>query len=242
MLSHKNKVDISVILTGYNEGSCVLSNLFKIKDLLTHSRYTWEIILYDDKSSDNTLNYFKEFAKNNRNIKVFAHQKNTGRGRTIKDAVNESSGEIVGYIDTDLELSPVYIFEFVKEIINGADVVIGVRFYTVGASNLIRAILSKGYIFLMHILLKLPFKDTETGFKFFNKINILPILKKVKDERWFFDTEIVARSYWAGLKIAEVPVVYMRNENKLSSVRPIADSIDYLRKILAFRKITKKKR
>lgn len=235
-MSKSNKVCLSVILTGYNEGSFLANNLEAVKNLLSNSKYSWEIILYDDGSSDRTPEIFSEFAKHNRNVKVFFHRKNLGRGKTVKDALKVAKGEIVGYIDTDLELSPVYIFEFVGEILNGSDMAIATRFYTVSASNIIRAVLSKGYIFLMHMILGLHFKDTEAGFKFFKRNKILPVIKKVKDDRWFFDTEIVARSYWEGLKIAEIPVVYMRNSEKKSSVNLIKVSLSYLTKLLAFRK------
>ena len=233
--------DISIIFTGYNEGADVLRNLNRVKNLLNTSRYSWEMILYDDKSSDKTLDFFKEFADTHKNVSVFFHKNNLGRGRTVKDAILKSKGNIVGYIDTDLELSPVYIFEFILDLLNGADVAIARRYYTIKGSNLIRAVASKVYPILADYFLNLHFQDTEAGFKFFKRRKILPILRKVRDERWFFDTEILARSLWAGLKIVEIPVVYIRNPEKKSSVKLIKDSVEYLRKIWYFRKEANKR-
>lgn len=233
-------MDISVLFTGYNEGSELGSNLERVRNLLNTSRYSWEMILYDDRSRDDTPEVFRQFAEKHTNVRAFFHKKNVGRGGTVAEAIKKARGKYIGYIDTDLELSPVYIFEFVKDLENGADMVIATRFYTIGMSNFIRTVMSKGYIFVMHKCLHLPFKDTEAGFKFFKRNKILPILKKVKDKRWFFDTEIVAYSYWFGLKIIETPVVYMRKPEKESSVKVIRDSFDYLKKIWVFRKVAKK--
>lgn len=232
-----NSPDLSIILTGFNEGTTLGKNLKVVRDLLNNSRYSWEIILYDDKSSDDTPKIFERFAAENKNVHAFFHTVNKGRGRTVKDAIFKSKGRIVGYFDTDLELSPAYLFEFVNKIGDGHDVAIGRRFYTIGAANIIRTVISKGYILLRRLLIGLPFKDTEAGIKFFNRKKILPVLDKVKDERWFFDTEIVARSYLAKLSIIEIPVVYVRNTEKRTSVKLFKDSFDYFRQLLAFRKI-----
>ena len=151
-------------------------------------------------------------------------------------AIEKSEGDIVGYIDTDLELSPIFIPEAVRSIREGADMAIGTRIYTVGAWNFTRAILTKGYIFLVRNILSLDYKDTEAGFKFFKKKKIMPILKKVEDKRWFFDTEIVARSHKAGLKIAEIPVLYLPRHDRKSSVNLVRDSVEYFMKLISFRK------
>ncbi len=229
-------IDLSVILTGYNEGDGLLENLNKVKRILESTRYSWEMILFDDKSKDSTPEVFSDFAKTDKRVRAFFHKRNKGRGGTVIDAIEKARGEIVGYIDTDLELAPVHIPEFVSDIKSGADLAVATRIYTVGATNLIRAVLSKGYVFLVHKLLGIKLKDTEAGFKFFNRKKILPILSKIEDRRWFFDTEIVTRSVWAGLVVSEIPVIYLRKPEKQSSVNLVSDSIDYFKKLWLFSK------
>ena len=89
---------------------------------------------------------------------------------------------------------------------------------------------------LATFILDLKFKDTEAGYKFFNRKKILPILEKTKDKHWFFDTEIVARSYWSGLKIKEIPVLFIRRNDKASTVRLIPDTYAYLKALWNFKK------
>lgn len=229
------KVDLSLILTGYNEGRILRGNLERVKRVLNDSRYSWEIILYDDASSDDTPGIFKDFAKRNKNVKAYFHSQNVGRGGTVMHAIKKAKGQIVGYIDTDLELSPIYIPEAIRSIQDGADMVIATRHYSVGVWNFTRAILTKGYVALARIILGHHFTDTEAGFKFFRRRKIIPILKTVKDKRWFFDTEILIRAKQSSLSIAGIPVLYLRRFDKISSVNPIRDSISYFIKLVTFK-------
>ena len=83
-------------------------------------------------------------------------------------------------------------------------------------------------------MLKIPVKDTETGYKFFNRERILPILTKATDPGWFWDTEVMALSYHANLKIVELPCLFIRRSDKKSSVKIFRDSFEYFSKLVKF--------
>ena len=189
--------DVTLILNGYNEGKGLLSNLNIVQEILEDTRYSWEILLIDDVSNDNTLRTFRKFAYGKKNIRVIAHKKRAGRGASVVEGIIKGRGKVVGFLDTDLELSPIYLPEFVRQINTGNDVAIATRIYAVGGSNFIRAIISRGYVFLIHLLLGIKLKDTEAGFKFFNKNAILSLAKESEYKHWFWDTEIIAKSYWS---------------------------------------------
>lgn len=227
--------DVSVILTGYNEGPILEENLNRVEDILKSTRYSWELILIDDKSQDNTPVVFQKFAKGKENVHVYCHLENVGRGGTVMEGILKAHGKIVGYLDTDLELSPVHIPEFIRSIEKGADLAIATRIYRVRLNNLIRTLMSSGYIMIAQNILGISFEDTEAGFKFFNRQRILPVLKQVKDKRWFFDTEIVMRSAKKHFKIEEIPVIFIRKPEKQSSVRLFRDTILYARNLKKFR-------
>lgn len=147
-----------------------------------------------------------------------------------------AKGTVVGFIDIDLEISPVYIPSFVRMILDGkADVVTGLRVYREDASSYHRAILSRGYSVLVRTLLGIPLRDTETGYKFFRRRKVLPVMALTRHNGWFWDTEIMALAYRAGLRIREEPVLFVRRKDKKSSVRLVHDTLDYLRNIVLFR-------
>jgi len=234
------KPDLSLVLPCYNESSHIDKNIGKIIDVLDNSEFSYEIILIDDKSKDKTIENIKNISKKYRNIRTFFNEKNIGRGGTVMGGILKSESDIAGYIDIDLEVSCGYIPKFVRMLKNDeADVVIADRHYPskfFTLRYLLRVILSRGYSFFIRKLLYLNVRDTEAGYKFFKKNKIIPILPKVEDTHWFWDTEIVVRSLIEGLRIKEVPVVFFRNKDKKSTVRLLPDTIAYLKAIFKFKR------
>jgi hypothetical protein len=154
----------------------------------------------------------------------------------VGDGFRAAKGEIVGFIDIDLEISPVYTICCVLEVQDGANVAIGERIYRLQPRFVHRHILSRVYSWLVRRILGLPFIDTEAGFKFFRREAALELLELTHDQGWFWDTEIVANAHYQGFRVAEVPCLFQRNPNKTSTVKPIRDSIQYFRKLTAFRR------
>lgn len=230
------KKGLSLIVTCYNEGYILSDFYYRIKKKLTSINIPYELIFVDDGSSDPTKEIVKNLSKSDKHIVCIFHKKNIGRGGSVTDGIYLSKYEFVGFLDVDLEISESYIDLFINELQNGSDLVIAQRKYFVRLKSLHRFIISKCYIFLVRFLLGLPFKDTEAGFKFFKKSRILPILKKVKDKKWFWDTEIVVRSYFMDLKISEIPVIFIRRSDKKSAVKILDDSIYYFKKLILFKK------
>ena len=100
-----------------------------------------------------------------------------------------------------------------------------------------RYVMSRGYGWLMRRALAVPLQDTETGFKFFRRDAILPILDATVDRGWFWDTEIMARAHYAGLRTVELPALFIRRFDKQSSLHPVRDSLDYAAKLWRFRRV-----
>src|SRR5579872_1221880 len=157
------KIDLSIILACYNEGDTFENSVFEIVSTLKKTRYRWEIIFVEDKSTDETAAVVKKMVGTIPNSRAIFHKKNTGRGRTVADGIFASLGEICGYLDVDLEVSAKYIPKFVEKIDSGYDMVIGNRFYD--KSSLVRFLASKLYAILVKIILGLPDFDTECGYK-----------------------------------------------------------------------------
>lgn len=230
------KINVSLVLACYNEGPTLSLSLSKIIDTLKSIKYSWEIVAIDDSSRDSTYKTLKKFSKKIRNFYLYKNEINIGRGGTVVKGIKKARGEIVGFVDVDLEISSVYILEFVKAIEEGADIAIATRIYKEGLSSLNRWILSKGYTLLTKNFLDIDVKDTEAGYKFFRRKKILPILEITKDNKWFFDTEIIAVSLKEKLRIKEIPVLFLRRHEKKSTVRIIPDIIAYLKAIYEFKK------
>lgn len=228
-------LDLSLILACFNEGPTLKESLEKIENVLKDTNYSCEVICIDDKSTDSTLNIIEKFAKNRLDWQIFFHDKNKGRGATVKEGMFRAKGEVVGYIDVDLEVSASYIPEFVRLIRGGADVAIATRVYKIAPYNLIRSLSTVIYVTISRLILQHSLKDTEAGYKFFSRRRILNVVEKCQDDHWFFDTEILIRSLDNKLKIGQIPVLFLKRQDKKSTVRLVSDTLKYLKALVEFK-------
>lgn len=236
-MQSRKRTDVTLVLPCYNESGLFTESVRRITQVLELVKMSHEIIFVDDASSDGTQDLILEAIKIHKNARAIFHAKNLGRGQTVADGIKAAKGKIVGYIDIDCEVSPVYIPQIVTMLLqNKADMVIGKRFYRTSAGSIFREILSRGYQVLSDRLIGTGGRDTESGYKFFNRAKIMPVLKKPRHRGWFWDTEITVYADRAGLIIKEVPVLFLRRFDKHSSVHIVRDTLDYLVHIWQFRK------
>lgn len=230
-----NDLDFSLIIACYNEERVLKKSIAKIVDIFNTTNLKYEIIFVDDKSTDNTVNIIKDILAEHPDCCFVEHKKNTGRGKAVVDGIKVSGAPIVAFIDIDLSTSPWDLLRLVYEVKKGADIATAMRVYKLKPRTLFRWVLSKGYNFLMRLFLGCSLQDTETGCKVFNKKRILPVLGTIEGSHWFWDTEIMARSYVSGYKIVEVPTIFIR-EGLLTTVRVLKDTKDYMVNLIKFRR------
>lgn len=231
-------VDLSLVIPCYRDAPHLAWAVGEIIQTLKHTTWTWEIVLVNDASPDDCGRIIEDLIKQHsaHRLRSLHHEKNTGRGRAVMDGIALAAGKYVGFIDIDLEVHCRYIPSMIEALEHGADVAVAHRHYNVGIQVIHRAIMSKGYIWLMNCLLGFHMKDTEAGYKFFRTRSIAPVLAQTKDPGWFFDTEIMARAHLAGLRLAFVPVLFLRRPDKASTVRLFSDSLAYFKNLLRFRR------
>lgn len=230
-------LDLSLVIPCYNEELILGNSIREVIGILDNTRFNYEIIFVDDCSHDNTRKIINDIIAGypDKNISKIFHEKNTGRGGAVMDGIRAARGEVVGFIDIDLEVHARYIPSCVLAVKGGVDIAIAYRIYKFYLKSFVRYFMSKGYITMVRNLLKVNLKDTETGFKFFKREKILPVIGEIQECGWFWDTEVMVRSYMKGYKIVEIPCLYIRSFKKQSSVRKIADSIYYFLKLFKFR-------
>jgi glycosyltransferase involved in cell wall biosynthesis len=228
---------VSVVVACYNEEPHLAESFAELREVLEDLHAPYEVIFVDDCSRDRTREVIDGIVKSHPQvaIRVIAHEQNKGRGATVTDGFRLARGEITGYLDIDLEVHARYIPALVKAIQKGAHVATLRRIYAFQMSSLDRYFMSRGYSWLVRHLLQTSVLDTETGYKFFRREALLPVLDEVRDPGWFWDTEFMIRAERRGLRIAEIPGAYIRRWDKASTVRAMRDSFQYFGKLLAFR-------
>ena len=228
---------LSLVLACYNEAQHLEASFAEIRDSLEQARFPFEILFVDDVSRDDTRAILARIvaAHPQLALRTILHERNRGRGATVTDGFRAARGAITGYIDVDLEVHSRYIPSLVRAIERGADIATLRRIYAFQVLSLDRYVMSRGYSFLVRRLLEVELADTETGYKFFSREKVLPLLDEIRDPGWFWDTEFMVRAARRGLKIVEIPGAYIRRGDKTSTVKGLRDSVRYFGQLLRFR-------
>jgi len=225
----KKQPNVSVILPCFNETAVFDASVKLIVRTLSASRFSFELIFVDDGSSDGTRKLIKQACRTHPHCRYVIHEKNKGRGAAVTTGILHSNAPIVGYMDIDCEVSPLYIPSFVQMIKKReADIVVGKRIYRTTLFSLVREALSVGYRIIARVFLQTGGIDTESGYKFFDKKKFLPVLSSIANQGWFWDTECVVRSLRKGICVQEIPVLFLRRTDKKSTVRLFRDTYLYL--------------
>jgi len=238
----ENIKELSLVIACYNEIPVLEESVRQILKTLDSTCWSYEVIFVDDCSQDGTPELIQKLVKQyaDHDLRVMFHETNHGRGRTVSDGFRIARGNVVGYIDVDLEVPAFYIPTMVIAIHDGADIATAYRIYKIAFRLFHRFLMNNGYKFVMRLALGLPLKDTETGYKFFRRDRLLAILDEVKDEGWFWDTEIMTRAFLAGYRIEEIPCLFTKRYDKKSSVHLFRDTYDYFVKLIKFRRVVQK--
>jgi len=203
---------LDIVLPVYNESKILKKSVKKLYNFLTNKiSINWRLVIAENGSSDSTLEIAKSLSNEYSNITVKSYPK-PGRGGVIKDCWSTSNADLVCYMDIDLSTdleALITSLEYLNS--NDFDVVIGSRLLDaskVYGRSLKRDLLSRSYSMIFRVILGTKFKDAQCGFKLAKKDSIQGILSNVKDNGWFFDTELLYKSQKAGLMIKEIPVIW----------------------------------
>lgn len=219
-------MEYSIIIPVYNEEKILENTINKIINILENTNNSFEILVSNDGSVDRTDFVITNLSEKHSNIKCVSSKVNQGRGSALHKAFLVAEGKIQLYIDADLAIEPLLLLKVIKEIEAGADIAIGSKHLKNSEVEYprVRRFLSKGYSFLVRLLLGTSTKDYQCGLKGFKKEVINILLPKVKDEGWSWDTELIVRAEWAGYTIVEIPAKVVNIFERESKVHLLRDT------------------
>ena len=225
---------ISAIIPVYNENKIIKKNIIEIYKFFS-SNYNFEIIVIDDASTDNSLEILKSI--NIKNLIILENKVNLGKGSSIINGIEKSSGNLILVTDADLS-APISEFnKLFKKKIKGYDIVIGSRnkinSEVTLKQGIVRMIFGKCFNLIIKYLLVLKFSDTQCGFKLFDAEKIKKIVSNCYVKRFCIDVEILYLAKIYNFKVYEQGIIW--NNNKDTSVRIIRDSINMFFDILKIR-------
>lgn len=200
---------LSIVIPCYNEEKTLRECVNRVLEI-ADDNLSLEIIIVDDCSTDNSYSIARELERSHREVKVFRHEQNSGKGAALRTGFKYAIGEYVAVQDADLEYDPNDLKRLISPLVEGkADVVFGSRFLSTGAHRVLyfwHSIGNRFLTFLSNMFTDLNLTDMETCYKVFRKDVIQAI--DIKENRFGFEPEIVAKVAQMRLRIFEMGISY----------------------------------
>jgi glycosyltransferase involved in cell wall biosynthesis len=223
-------VDVEIVIPVYNEASSLTARVSELRRFLDQSfPFRALVTVVDNASTDETFALASQLAATMPGVAAM-HLPRKGRGYALRSAWSNSIAPVVAYMDVDLSTSLSALLPLVAPLLSGqSDVAIGTRLAR--GAHVVRGpkreLISRAYNLLLRLSLRGRFSDAQCGFKALRRESALQLLPLVKDDEWFFDTELLVTAERLGLRISEVPVDWVDDPD--SRVQIVRTALNDLR-------------
>lgn len=190
---------ISIIIPFYNEEKNVSLLYKELSSVLNTHKYEYEILFVDDGSIDQSKHEIENIEKNDSRVFLFTHRKRFGKGTALQTGLDRAKGDIIIFMDADLQDDPRDLPAFIKKIDEGYDFVNGIRVDR--KDNVIIKTYSRIARIFLNIFLHSPLTDINCGFKAFKK-EVLDEVVLYGNSFRFFPLAV----HYKGFKVTEIPV------------------------------------
>lgn len=209
---------LSVIIPAYNEEKRIAKTLRVISSYLQKQPFSYEIIVANDGSRDDTASVVRDLTLEISQLKLIDRKKNKGKGFTVREGMLNANGKIRLFTDADNSTDISYFDKMRSYFDKGYDIVISTRDFkdVPGAGQEIkqpwykRLLGNLGNLYIQFLAVP-GIWDTQNGFKAFRDRTAEKIFRAAKINRWAFDVEALALARKLDYKIAIIPVLW-RND------------------------------
>ena len=165
---------ISVVIPIFNEQDNI-SNLIKEINTVLQKKITYEIVVVDDGSDDNTQEVLKKISKKRKNILIVTHKKNYGQSVGLKTGVLNAKYDFIATLDGDGQNDPKDILKLLRSFNEKVDfmMVIGNRVKRIDSIS--KKIASRLAFKIRKLILKDNTPDTGCALKIFRKKDFMPL-------------------------------------------------------------------
>ena len=221
---------IDIVVPVLNEEKILQKSITMLDEYMAkHLPYRYQITIADNGSQDKTLEVAKNLAEKYQSVQVVSLAER-GRGRALKQVWQNSPADILTYMDVDLSTSLDDFLPMIQPLVAGeAGVAIGSRLTKDSKTmrGLKREFISRCYNNIIKWTSHTKFSDAQCGFKAIRRDVAAKFLPKIKDNEWFFDTELLIKTERAGVPIHEQPVIWIEDTD--SRVKIVKTAVDDLK-------------
>ena len=221
---------IDIVVPVLNEEKILRRSITTLDEYMAkHLPYRYQITIADNGSQDKTLEIAKNLAEKHQSVRLVSLAER-GRGRALKRVWQNSPADILAYMDVDLSTSLDDFLPMIQPLVVGeAGVAIGSRLLKDSKTSrgVKREFISRCYNNIIKWTSGTKFSDAQCGFKAIHRDVAAKFLPKIKDNEWFFDTELLIKTERAGVPIHEQPVTWIEDTD--SRVKIVKTAVDDLK-------------
>jgi glycosyltransferase involved in cell wall biosynthesis len=209
-------IRVDVVIPVLNEAHVLEESVNTLRNFLQNRlEYRWNIVIVDNGSTDGTFQVAEGIANTYDEVD-FLHFKEKGRGRALRQAWQHSTADVVLYTDVDLSTKLTALPKLVDALVcEGYDLAVGSRLAKESRTerSFKREVVSRIYNLFVKVVLLIKFSDAQCGFKAVTRKVVDQIVPQVKDQSWFFDTELLVLAEKQGFKIKDIPVTWIEDDD-----------------------------
>ena len=226
---------VDIVIPVFNEEQALPRSIVILADFLkANLRNPWQIVIADNASTDRTQSVSEMLCERYSGI-TYLHIPQKGRGRALKAAWLDSTADIVSYMDVDLSTDLTHFPPLVESLQEGYHVAIGNRLSKGSkvSRSIKREVVSRGYNLLIKSMFFTPFQDAQCGFKALTRQAAKAIVPHIKNDNWFFDTELLIIAAKRGYRIKQLPVKW--DDDPTSAVNIAGTATEDIKGLLRLR-------
>jgi glycosyltransferase involved in cell wall biosynthesis len=212
---------LSIVIPAYNEGARIEQTLDRVMLCVEKQGWDAEVLVVDDGSTDATPLIVHRWMEVYPRLHLIKNEGNRGKGYSVRNGLLQAAGEVVMFTDADLSAPMEEAELLLAALADGADVAIGSRWMDKKRQTihqpLYRRFFGRCFNWVTRMVMGLPFKDTQCGFKAFKRPVAQIIFRLQRIERWGFDPEILFIARKLGYDIREVAVTWGHDERSRMS-------------------------
>lgn len=226
--------ELSIVIPAYNESERIIPTIGAVAYAVSNMGIPWEMIISDDGSKDDTVEQVEKL--NLANLTVVKAPKNMGKGNAVRQGMLAARGKYRLFTDADNSSPIEELSKLMSALEKGSAVAIGSRGLAesevVGKSGL-RALMSTVLNGIVKLGLRLPFADTQCGFKLFTDESATALFGAQTIVGFSFDLEILYLARRKGFQVSEIPISWFDAPG--SKVSSLKDSTKFLKDMLRIR-------
>lgn len=202
---------LSILVPAFNEALRIRPGLEKAIDFLKKQSFSWEIIIVDDGSSDETAAVVAGLSKKEKNVRLISLGRNFGKGHAIRMGVEAAGGDFIIFTDADFSV-PIKLLPYFLKKLKKKDIVYGSRraegAEVIKHQNFFRESLGHSFTKFSCLILGLRVSDMTCGFKGFKLRAAKKLFSVQRLNRWAFDAEVLFLAKKYKMKTLETPVIW----------------------------------